>query len=580
VYLKAFLSFFLMSLCSSVFAAHRVCSSISNAFTSEPVSRFVKSSSDDESVINGKISSYELVGCVFTETSRPIAYAGYPNARVKTVIFKGVGAGGLGKVIHIVSPFETDQGLPTGLALLEDQIETFRLQGIDVVYHDFSVSNRDYVQNKSAALKSVMQKIDTYRAGITKPSIMIGLSMGGVVGRYALASFEQEGYRHGVKYFISFDSPHRGAFIPRSLQHIPQFMKDAANKALSDNSSLSIYGKIINLWGDSTVKNKLNLVSVAVGELDAFINDQMTSPAAKQMLITNIYYPNTTAPERVSLLNALDNLGMPKGLGLATTNIAVVKGSLSGKKFIPEQTDYLNTTIYNPPNTEGAIKKVYVRASVVGALKTAVYLDAAPGCRQSSCMGPVSYYFQVFDGELRYKDLSESFGDGADSYYAYQSIHSNSTQIEDSFSCSTLNLAETIATAVNSNFSGVEAKQKASCFIPTYSALGKKSASDTKSYFHRVYGSSENNSHDKLDNGEVFLEQTSGRDLFSDITNEIIPAAFSDAWNYRNCVIRQLNVGFSCSSSSCGESFGRACSAMGGVTSTSNGNFSCSTRCP
>ena len=72
-----------------------------------------------------------------------------------------------------------------------------------------------------------------------KPYVLIGESMGGLVGRYALLYMESNQYQndpaskcaklnlmHNVRLFISLDVPHQGANIPLGVQH---FYRDATN---------------------------------------------------------------------------------------------------------------------------------------------------------------------------------------------------------------------------------------------------------------------------------------------------------------------------------------------------------------
>jgi hypothetical protein len=52
-----------------------------------------------------------------------------------------------------------------------------------------------------------------------------GFSMGGLVSRYALAKLEAQCLDHQTSVYISFDSPHFGAWIPISLQNLAHFLK-------------------------------------------------------------------------------------------------------------------------------------------------------------------------------------------------------------------------------------------------------------------------------------------------------------------------------------------------------------------
>lgn len=58
-----------------------------------------------------------------------------------------------------------------------------------------------------------------------EPNVLLGQSMGGVVGRYTLAKMEQENAPdHDVRLFISHDAPLQGANTPIAIQHLSRHM--------------------------------------------------------------------------------------------------------------------------------------------------------------------------------------------------------------------------------------------------------------------------------------------------------------------------------------------------------------------
>jgi hypothetical protein len=66
------------------------------------------------------------------------------------------------------------------------------------------------------------------------PLVVGGLSMGGLVTRYALAKMEKDekengGPDHETAVYFSYDSPHRGGWIPISLQVFAHFLKGLAD---------------------------------------------------------------------------------------------------------------------------------------------------------------------------------------------------------------------------------------------------------------------------------------------------------------------------------------------------------------
>lgn len=107
------------------------------------------------------------------------------------------------------------------------QIEELRNMGYTFLVADWEYSFRDIRVNAM----SVVGLIDTLKKRYPNlpPLVMIGHSMGGLVGRYALRWMETGNYlhdqthphlmkMHNTRLFISLDAPHRGANIPLAYQ--------------------------------------------------------------------------------------------------------------------------------------------------------------------------------------------------------------------------------------------------------------------------------------------------------------------------------------------------------------------------
>ena len=120
----------------------------------------------------------------------------------------------------------------------------------DVIIFNFADGGIDLADN-AEIIKGFTRYIETIQQGSQKV-ILTGLSMGGVIARYALASAEAENLPLNVSHFISIDSPQHGALLPRDFQ-------DYTN----DHD-------------------------------DDIPNPSLNTIAAKQMLIYNTYDPNRT----------------------------------------------------------------------------------------------------------------------------------------------------------------------------------------------------------------------------------------------------------------------------------------------
>ncbi|MDJ0345407.1 hypothetical protein QMK19_37760 [Streptomyces sp. H10-C2] len=112
-----------------------------------------------------------------------------------------------------------------------------------------------------------------------------GFSMGGLVMRYALLKLERQRMDHRTELYFSYDSPHRGAWIPIALQAFAHYTKD----------------------------------------LDDRFSNQMNSPAAQQLLWQHIsHWQDTpeTSKERTDFLDEMERMGnwpvRPRKIGVST----------------------------------------------------------------------------------------------------------------------------------------------------------------------------------------------------------------------------------------------------------------------
>ncbi len=213
-----------------------------------------------------------------------------------------------------------------------ENLAELRNFGYNFVIVDWKNSRRDMRQNAMY----VAQLIDYIKC--TYPNeheiVLMGESMGGVVGRYALAYMESEEYTsgnqpwggepcfpelmHKTRLFISLDAPHQGANIPLSLQEF--------YKHITDGLIRGVIGKVIA----APVRIILEDIS----------NVGLGSDAAQQLLLyhadtkngfcgTSNDYCYTAHSEREDFMNDLEALGdYPQYCKL----MALSNGSLDGNK--------------------------------------------------------------------------------------------------------------------------------------------------------------------------------------------------------------------------------------------------------
>lgn len=157
-----------------------------------------------------------------------------------------------------------------------------RQAGKDVVLLGYDERSASILDNARTAREAIFRAVAS-RLG-SEPLAVGGFSMGGLVTRYALAKMEHDGIDHQTSVYWSFDSPHRGAWIPLALQAFAHYVRN----------------------------------------LDPRFSDQINSPAARQLLRWHLAEWDAApgvAPERTAFLAELERVGRwprrPRLLGLA-----------------------------------------------------------------------------------------------------------------------------------------------------------------------------------------------------------------------------------------------------------------------
>ncbi|MFB7664696.1 hypothetical protein ACFC1R_12225 [Kitasatospora sp. NPDC056138] len=95
--------------------------------------------------------------------------------------------------------------------------------GIDVILVGFE-QRHTYIQANAGVVISAIQRAIAERDG-NAPLIVGGVSMGGLITRYALAEMEHKNQDHQTETYLSWDSPHNGAWIPLVLQQMAYFFE-------------------------------------------------------------------------------------------------------------------------------------------------------------------------------------------------------------------------------------------------------------------------------------------------------------------------------------------------------------------
>ncbi|GAB5399938.1 MAG: hypothetical protein Aureis2KO_15230 [Aureisphaera sp.] len=213
----------------------------------------------------------------------------------------------------------------------QNMADILRDQGYDIVILNAPQYNTggkdidggaDYIQRNAFVLAELISIINTQKVG-DEELVILGPSMGGLIGRYALAYMEQNSLPHDTRLYISFDSPHRGANVSISLQYLINYLAfEFDNQQAQD------------------------IVSVV-----------LNSPAAKEMLVDHLAAhlangsdtdqdPTKLVPEgapdfRDAFQAELDALGFPQNV----RNVAMINGSGIGTTTGSPGMQVINTTL-------------------------------------------------------------------------------------------------------------------------------------------------------------------------------------------------------------------------------------------
>jgi len=127
------------------------------------------------------------------------------------------------------------------------------IAGYDLIFVDFADGAADIVLNAGAVQEVINRvnanKVNDNRFGnIRQQNVVMGLSMGGLCARYALANMTKNfsGTPTETRLLITHDSPHQGANVPLGLQYLLRMVGGAQ---LFGNNILDIYPEYNDVIG-------------------------------------------------------------------------------------------------------------------------------------------------------------------------------------------------------------------------------------------------------------------------------------------------------------------------------------------
>ncbi|WP_460067551.1 hypothetical protein [Streptomyces sp. YKOK-I1] len=103
-------------------------------------------------------------------------------------------------------------------------VSRLRARGRTLILLGFDERSESILRNAETATAALMRTV-AQQLGDTR-LLVGGFGMGGMVTRYALAKMETQRMDHRVGVYLSFDTPHRGGWVPIGLQAFAHYLAD------------------------------------------------------------------------------------------------------------------------------------------------------------------------------------------------------------------------------------------------------------------------------------------------------------------------------------------------------------------
>src|SRR5690554_3688137 len=337
--------------------------------------------------------------------------------------------------------------------------------GYDIVYIDYDDGSAD-IRHNARALAEAIKGINALKAanGSEEPNIVVGESMGGIVARLALTYLEDDfaisndpDDLHDVSYYVSLDSPHLGANIPRSL-----------SLCLDDLFHYKFKGiQIAALF--SSMRNAYKTLH---------------SPAARQMLITG---PDNQ--DHATFMNHLNTQGMPDS---TLQNIAISNGNVIGQNQGFGTQDLIAKVNLTSLNALSTLTEASSEWSFIAGIAAAGLLNTYARVKLDlkALPGTVNEYHKIYERRITIKVIglfpswskytvkvknAIPFDNAPGGSYDLNAIKSKKIKVEDPTGGSN-HVYYTVPELVQTWEPAIKLHIDKFCFIPTVSALNISTA--------------------------------------------------------------------------------------------------------
>ena len=170
-----------------------------------------------------KTNEGELIGCEVPELSQSTVTrtAKLYLANGQTTSSNEEVLKSMEKLVIIVDGLDNAEN-EDGKQAIEVTAEHIASEGkYSVLTYDYGInlSQLGNIQYNGSVLASFLADVNNMRND-HPPAALVGYSLGGVLGRYALATMENNNIDHGISLFVSYEAPHKGVYIPQGIQNI------------------------------------------------------------------------------------------------------------------------------------------------------------------------------------------------------------------------------------------------------------------------------------------------------------------------------------------------------------------------
>ncbi len=163
----------------------------------------------------------------------------------------------------------------------------------DIVFLDYNNGSDDIVRN-AALLQEVITLVNAEKPiNSTERNVVLGISMGGLVARYALAKMTKANIPTQTRLLITHDSPHHGANVPISLQLLTLELGNIDMFGYKIKDVLPEYNEAKNLL-NATATTQLLKYRAYENTIQLPFGSIMIPTITANTFIDNIYRPMVT----------------------------------------------------------------------------------------------------------------------------------------------------------------------------------------------------------------------------------------------------------------------------------------------